>query len=48
MDSLNTGNFNISNLKNHLPRRCNPGSAKLLQLFSQLFSQREISDVRDV
>jgi hypothetical protein len=43
MDSLNTGNLNISNLKNHLPRRCNPGSAKLLQLFSQ----REISDVRD-
>jgi hypothetical protein len=43
MDSLNTGTLNISNLKNYPPRRCNPGSTKLLQLFSQ----REISDIRD-
>lgn len=43
MDSLNTGNLNISNLKNHPPHRRDPGSTKLLQLFSQ----GEISDVRD-
>jgi hypothetical protein len=43
MDSLNTGNLNISNLKNHLPRRCDPGSTKLLELLSP----RQISHVRD-
>jgi hypothetical protein len=43
MDSLNTGNLNISNLKNHPPHRRDPGSTQLLELLSP----RQISHVRD-